>query len=127
MVSERQRCAALKKDGTPCQGYATRNGLCVGHQPNSNEARRKGGLNSAKKVRADKLLPLRLRPILEALEKAMAEVHEGTLDHRKGAAMASIANAITKVYESGVMEERLKSLEDRICPGGGDNGNRKAY
>ena len=114
MINERQRCAAIRKDGLPCQGYATRNGLCVGHQPDSNEARRKGGKNSAKKVRADKLLPLRLRPILEALEKAMAEVHEGKLDHRQGAAMASIANAITKVYESGVLEERLSILENKI-------------
>jgi len=120
MTTERQRCKATRTDGQPCRAWAIRDGLCVGHSPESEEARRKGGFNSSKKARAEKLLPLRLRPLLEELEKALQEVHEGKLDYRQGGAMASLANAITKVYESGVMEERLTELEARI--GGNHHG-----
>lgn len=113
---ERQRlkCTATRKDGKPCSAWAVLNGLCIGHQPNSNEARRKGGRNSSKKARSDKLLPLRLRPVLDLLEQAIEEVHKGKLEARQAAAMASLGNAITKVYEAGILEERLSVLEDRI-------------
>ena len=117
--TERQRCRATRKDGSLCRGWAQADGLCVGHSPGAKAARVKGGQHSSKKARADKLLPLRLRPILERLETALGEVHEGELDPRVGSAMASIANVVVKLYESGVMEERLQALEDRLNANGG--------
>jgi len=109
----RQRCSSIRKDGQPCRAWANTSGFCVGHSPGSAEARRRGGYNSSKRARADKLLPLRLKPILESLEAALVEVHSGVLDHRKASAMAALAGAITKVYESGLLEERLTALEER--------------
>lgn len=122
ITTERQRCRSTRKDGQPCRAYAQGDGLCVGHSPGAMEARRRGGRNSSKKARADKLLPLRLRPVLDRLETALAEVHEGTLDPRYGGSMASLANAIVKLYESGILEERLTDLEGRI---GGENGHKR--
>jgi len=116
-TSVRQRCHATRKDGQPCRAWAVRDGLCVGHSPGAVEARRRGGLNSSKKARADKLLPLRLRPVLELLETALEEVHIGKLSSRQGAAMASIGNAIVRLYEAGVLEERLTILEGAIGRG----------
>jgi hypothetical protein len=116
--TERLRCKATRKDGKPCRGWAQADGYCVGHSPKAEDWRRKGGKNSSKIARADKLLPLRLRPILELLERALTEVYGGELDLRRGTAMASIANAIIKAYESGVMEERLAILENRLSDGG---------
>jgi len=112
--TERQRCKATRKDGQPCSAWAIRDGLCVGHSPGASLARQKGGFNSSKLARADKLLPLRLRPILELLETALTEVYGGTLDLRRGTAMASIANAIIKTYESGILEDRLTILESKV-------------
>jgi len=75
------------------------------------EARHRGGKNSSREARADKLLPLRLGPIVERLETALTEVHANKLDYQRGSAMASLANAIVKLYESGVLEERVQALE----------------
>ncbi len=120
-TSERQRCKATRKDGAPCRGYAQRGGFCIGHTSDL-AARRKGGANSSKLARADKLLPLRLRPVLELLERALSEVHQGELDPRQATAMASLSGAIVKTFEAGLIETRLTELEAKI---GGNNGNRK--
>ena len=45
-------------------------------------ARVKGGENSSRAARLEKLLPSRLRPTFDRLEAAMKEVHEGRLDPR---------------------------------------------
>ena len=114
---KRQRCREVKADGSRCRAWATASGLCIFHTPGGQEARRKGGMNSSRKARADKLLPLRLRPLLELLEQALVEVHDGNLGHSQGSAMATLAGAIVKLYESGVLEERLTALEQRAAGG----------
>ena len=119
---ERQRCAATRVDGQPCRARAGSSGFCIGHSPGAAAARRKGGFGSSKKARADKLLPVRLRPVLDLLEAAIREVHQGSLDHRQGSAMASLANAIVRVFQAGQLEERVGQLEDRIL-GGSSTGH----
>lgn len=117
ITTERLRCRATKKDGTPCKAWAVKDGLCVGHIAESIEGRAKGGIHSSKKHRLDAMLPLRLRPVLELLEKALAEVHEGKLKPSEATAIASLAGAIVKTIEAGVFEQRLLELEERF--GGG--------
>lgn len=117
LTTERLRCSATRKDGQPCRGWAIKDGLCVGHQPNSLEARRKGGFHSSKKHRLDAMLPLRLRPVLELLEKAIDEVHEGSLKPSEATAIAALAGAIVKTIEAGVFEQRLIELEERFGTG----------
>lgn len=112
-IRDRQRCSKTKKDGMPCTAFAVRDGLCVGHLPESREARRKGGLGSSKQARLGRLVPARLQPIFHLLEKAMAEVHDGTLDPKQAQAMASLAGAMVRVLTAGEMEARLRSLEER--------------
>ena len=118
LTTERLRCSAIRKDGQPCRGWAIKDGLCVGHQPNSLEARRKGGFHSSKKHRLDVMLPLRLRPVLELLEKALDEVHEGKLKPSEATAIAALAGAIVKTIEAGIFEQRLIELEERFGTGG---------
>jgi hypothetical protein len=57
------------------------------------------------------MIPLRLRPTLDLIERAIQEVHEGKLEPRIGTSMASLASALVKVLESGILEERLSKLE----------------
>jgi len=122
LVTGRQRCSATKKDGTPCQAFAVRDGLCVGHLPNAIEARRRGGYNSSKRARLDAMLPSRLRPVLVQLEESITGVRDGDLSARQGQAIAALAGAVVRVYEAGVLEERLLALETRL--GVGDSQRR---
>lgn len=111
-----KRCTGQRKDGTPCGATVMGTGsLCYAHDParatERDEARRKGGANSATRARLDRLVPATLRPMIGSLLEALDEVHAGTLDPRQASAMASLAGAITKAYGVGVLEERLTALE----------------
>ncbi len=75
------------------------------------EARRKGGANSATRQRLDRLVPATLRPMIADLITAMGEVHAGTLDPKQATAMAALAGAIVRAYSVGVLEERVQALE----------------
>ena len=108
-----QRCPAVRKDGQPCTAQPRADGFCIGHSPDAQEARRKGGIGSSRAARAGKLLPARLRPVVTALEDALREVHDGDLDPRVATAMASLAGALVKVYQAGELEERLRDLESK--------------
>jgi hypothetical protein len=111
--SQRLRCRATRRDGRPCTAPAILHGLCVGHSPGAGAARVKGGRATSKRERADKLLPARLRPILDRLERALVQVHEGDLSPGKASAMSGLAGAIVRVYQTSELEERLRALEQR--------------
>ena len=66
-----------------------------------------------KSVRAAKLLPARLQPMVSLLEDALGEVHRGELDPRAASAMASLAGALVRAMTAGELEERLRALEER--------------
>jgi len=110
-------CVGQRRDGSPCQAPATIGPYCIGHAPSLADkrqaARRQGGRNKARSVRLSKLMPIRLIPIFERLETALTELHEGTLDPRAGAAMASVAGALIRCLQAGEIEERLRRLEER--------------
>jgi len=111
-----KRCTGQRKDGTPCRAAVMGTGtLCYAHDParatERDQARRKGGANSATRARLDRLVPATLRPMIGSLLDALDEVHAGELDPRQASAMASLAGAITKAYGVGVLEERLTALE----------------
>ncbi len=115
--SEPKRCTGTRRDGTPCTATVMGPGtLCYAHDPTRSierdQARRRGGTNSATRARLDRLLPATLRPMIGSLLDALDEVHAGTLDPRQASAMASLAGAITKAYGVGVLEERLTALEE---------------
>ena len=116
--TERKRCKSTKKDGTPCQGLAVNSGdYCFSHEPEllakRNEARARGGQNSAKIVRLRGLVPPRLLEVYATLEVALAEVHSGSLNPAQAGAMASIARAMVAVLTSGELEERVRELESK--------------
>jgi hypothetical protein len=113
-----KRCAGVRKDGTPCGAAVMGAGtLCYAHDPvratERDQARRKGGTNSATRTRLDRLVPATLRPMIGSLLDALDEVHAGTLDPRQASAMASLAGAITRAYSVGVLEDRVAVLEQQ--------------
>jgi hypothetical protein len=116
--SEAKRCTGQRKDGTACGATVMGAGtLCYAHDPTRaaerDQARRKGGTNSATRARLDGLLPATLRPMIGNLLDALDEVHAGTLDPKQATAMASLAGAVTRAYGVGVLEERVQALEEQ--------------
>ena len=112
-ISQHSVCAAPRKDGERCTARAGPDGFCIGHSPQAQEARRKGGRNKANVARLGRLIPPRLVPVFDLLEKALGEVHTGTLEPRVASAMASLAGAMVRVITAGEMEARLRDLEQR--------------
>lgn len=87
------------------------------------EARAKGGRNSARVLRLQGLIPPRLMPVYDRLEKALGEVHSGNLESKQATAMAALARAMVTVLTSGELEERVREIESKI---GGNRESRKA-
>jgi hypothetical protein len=45
----------------------------------------------------------------------LGEVHRGELDPRAATAMAAVAGAITRLYQAGVVEDRITELEAQVA------------
>ena len=104
--TNKTRCSAITKRGERCQGTPRpSSNFCFAHDPSlapkRKAARVKGGKNSSRVARLEKLMPSRLRPVFDVLEKAMQDVHDGSLDPRRATAMASLAGAMVKVAQAG--------------------------
>ncbi len=106
-----QRCSALKKDGSPCMGFATRSGLCPGHLADARVFRSMGGKASSRRARLAKRLDPRLKGILDLLDQGIRQVHAGELPASRGTALASMASAMVRVLEAGELELRLSEIE----------------
>lgn len=109
-------CQAVRKDGQPCGAVAQGDGYCFAHSPALHEVRQRGsaagGRNKSAAARVEKLLPATLKGLVGTLVTALDEVHAGTLEPRQASAMASLAGAIGRLYEVGVLEQRLEALEE---------------
>ncbi len=111
-------CRGTRRDGTPCQAPPNTigsSGYCWAHDPANAIARRetqaKGGRNKSTASRAEKLVPTVLRPVLDTLLVAVDDVKAGTLTTQQASALASLAGAIVRVYQAGIIEERVATLE----------------
>jgi len=104
--TDKTRCSAITKRGQRCQGTPRpSSNYCFAHDPSlaakRKTARVKGGKNSSRAARLEKLMPSRLRPAFARLERALQEVHDGSLDPRRATAMASLAGGMVKVFQAG--------------------------
>lgn len=109
-------CGAPRRDGQACTAPGLMpSGQCFAHDAGTQEARviarRQGGHNRATHVRAQHMMPARLKPVWAKLEGALANVENGTLDVKRAHAMAAVARAMVAVLTAGELEERLRRLE----------------
>lgn len=119
-MDEPRRCTATRRDGTPCaappSAVDAATGFCWAHDPAKREARRearaKGGRQRATSARAEKLLPSHMRPVLGAVLAAIRDVRAGAITPAQASAIASLASAAVKVYQVGILEERVAQLEE---------------
>jgi len=110
------RCTALRKDGSPCTAPARPStAWCWIHDPAGQdrlrETRAAGGRARGNSVRAGKLMPAKLRPVLDTLLDALSKVEDGGLTPQQASSMAAVAGAVVKVFQVGTLEERLAALE----------------
>ncbi len=117
-MDEARRCTATRRDGSHCAAPPSaigENGFCWAHDPDKREARRaaraKGGRQRATSARAEKLLPSHMRPVLGAVLAAIRDVRAGAITPAQASAIASLAGAAVKVYQVGLLEERIADLE----------------
>jgi len=61
----------------------------------------RGGKNSSRRARLEKLMPEPLRPVFALLEKALTDVSEGRLTPQQGSAMASLTGAMVRILKAG--------------------------
>lgn len=111
------RCKGVKANGHRCQSFQGRSGFCYFHDPRISQAdkqaqRARGGTNSSRVARMERMLPPRLRPVFERLETAMVEVVDGTLSPTRAQALASLASASVRVLEAGELEEKVRKMEE---------------
>ena len=110
-------CTATRKDGQPCTAQVLGDGRqCWAHDPalveQRAQKRRLGGQNRATARRLTKLMPVRLLPVWDQLEQALADVLSGDLDPRQATAAAAVARALALILQAGELEERMRRLEE---------------
>jgi len=114
-------CSAPKRDGTPCTTPVVGDGRkCWAHDPamaeKRAEKRRLGGQNRSTAKRLSKIMPVRLVPVWDQLEQALADVLSGDLDPRQATAAAAVARALAVILQAGEVEERIRALEAQQPP-----------
>ena len=108
-------CAGTRVNGELCTAVVvTDREFCVGHLPNANDNRARGGQQSAALARLQKHIPQDLRELKTDLYKALDDVHAGRVSPQQGAAMATIANAIIRVYETAELNAELQEAKELI-------------
>jgi hypothetical protein len=120
---KQSNCEGIRADGQPCKAKALPGKrFCWAHDETLAEkrdkARRQGGKNRANAARLRSLVPPRLVGVYDTLETAMAEVHDGRLVPGQATAMAALARAMVAVLQAGELEERLRSIENRVNSSG---------
>lgn len=116
MLPDASECPGATKSGGRCKATVLLpDGYCFAHSPanqaDRDAARRKGGHNKATATRTARLVPSTLRPVLQRLLSALQRVDDGIMPARQAEAMAALAGAIVRIFESAELEERLLSLE----------------
>ena len=109
-------CNKTKTNGNSCTATAVAGQLqCIGHLPNAEVARAKGGEQSSALVRLQKYIPQELNELKTDLYQALDDVHKQRISPQQGAAMATIANAIIKVYETAELNAELQEAKEMIA------------
>jgi hypothetical protein len=109
-----ERCRAVKKNGQPCMAAPRYDGLCLAHSGRAAEWQRKGGQRSKRSARLDRLMPDRLRWVVDILEETLRELHGGDCDVGQARAKAAVAVALTKVFATAELEQRMLAVEAAI-------------
>jgi hypothetical protein len=132
-------CPSRRRDGAACQATPTKSGYCLSHDPSLEEKRRqarvRGGKGKARTARARKLLMAEFESWDALLDRAAAQVYQGVLAPNVATAIASLAGAKVKLFETSIRlwestetREKLDALTGKVeqlqSGAGSRNGHR---
>jgi hypothetical protein len=110
-------CKGIKKDGSPCTVRALEDGYCFAHSPSledkRKEASKKGGTNSSKVERLNRLVASRFGPVSNTLESVLEELKSNKMDPKTAQAIANVSRVLITVLTLGDLEERVRVLEEK--------------
>jgi hypothetical protein len=118
-------CPIPRKDGAACQARPTKSGYCLSHDPGlaekRHQARVRGGRGKARTLRARKFLLAEFESWDALVDLAAAQVYQGVLASNVATAIASLAGAKVKFFETsirlwefGEAREKLATLEAKV-------------
>jgi hypothetical protein len=113
------RCIARTKAGTRCGNRAIgSDGKCFAHSDAFAEQRRQGriegGQNKATEKRIQKRIPEDIRGTLDTLFRTLQGLEDGTVEPARASAIASVSRAIVSTWEVGVLEAKVREMEQRL-------------
>lgn len=116
-----EQCGATRKDGRQCTARPRPGvALCWAHDPATATKRKHAhaasGQNRATVKRLERAMLGTLRPILDILYGALVGLEAGTVEPRTAVAMASVAGAITKMYEVATLQAQMDQLTSVLEP-----------
>jgi hypothetical protein len=116
-IDELILCKGTKKDGEPCTVQALEDGYCFAHSPalaeKRKEASKKGGANSSKAARLEKLMSPRFAPVSGMLQGVLEELKSNKMDPKTAQAIANVSRVLITVLTMGDLEERVRVLEEK--------------
>ncbi|MGD9891718.1 MAG: hypothetical protein AB7R89_33515 [Dehalococcoidia bacterium] len=112
-------CRGTKRTGDPCGSVVVLpSGYCFLHDPDrkaqARDASARGGKGKSRLARVERLVPSTLRPLLATLLDAVDETRRGDLDPKVASALAALAGAAVRVYQSATTAQQIEDLQKQI-------------
>lgn len=109
----------MTRAGTRCPNRAIgSDGKCFTHSAEYIERRRQGsvtgGHNKATEKRIQKRIPEDIRGTLDVLFKTLQGLEDGSVDPTRATAIATVSRAIVNAWETGILEAKVRELEERL-------------
>jgi len=121
----REKCTAMKLDGTPCQSFAASDsGLCVAHDPAQREAQRaasrRGGEARATAKRAARQWAsigeqISSDDLPAILKSCILSVKSGAMEPGQATAIMGLAKAAVSLSHELELETRLAAVEAALA------------
>ena len=112
-------CNATKVNGGPCKvPVVGGQEQCIGHLPNAELARAKGGAQSSALARVQKYIPAEYKELKQDLFQGIQDVKNGQLSPQQLASIATASNSLIKLHESfelkAQLEEAIEIMNKRM-------------
>ncbi|HLM78277.1 MAG TPA: hypothetical protein VK361_07820 [Rubrobacteraceae bacterium] len=111
------KCAATKKDGTPCSLSALGSSLyCWAHNPDNAEARKKVAATGGKgKAAKNRTVYEELHALAEWHKELAVMVREGRITRATAQTMSNLLNNAASAYRASIKAKETEELEAQIA------------
>jgi len=108
-------CNATRTNGSPCKAPVVGGQeQCIGHLPNAELARAKGGEQSSALARVQKHIPPEYREVKQDILQGIQDVIDGKMSPQELAAIATASNSLMKYVETFELKAQLEEATELI-------------